>query len=1035
MDEFLKAFLSDEFDVVYSRFATAPWAKMASRLDVKSLHVEARQGILSVIGGAQRNADAGSRIIAICGEAGLGKTHCITSELSVYATQGKALPVLMQLADGISENEISRWVLKKVFEEISSTAFSDEKGRTPVQALSERLWEKAKQATHRAYIAAIDSEQFETAEALAVEAASQIVLTLRPQGLHSDHARIIAGLLLRANDLGYGFKAWINQSQAIQRIAGISLEPLTREDERKAIIVALANIGYAVEAPLVLVFDQIEAADALGSSGLLVSMLSYAIQLVDDGIRGTAVIISALSDTLDVVRPALKGSLKQRLALSPEPVLLTSLTEAGRSELLGIRAKVLLERCGLSPDPRAAELFSPNSLFSHEGTGLPRVVIDAVRRYRERCAAARRFVAPEEAHSSGSQKLETREAEPVSGPSFDKLWQDKKDAAVGGIINLGDFQRLQLLTWYFENAAFEIGGLERISCTPFEIQGHQPINGLDLTFFALGDLAFERWKVAYTDAPPARGQLRDQIQNFLQQCSEAKPAIISPSRITGFNDLGEKDRTEARIQQLVTGPALVLLLQSGGRVVPTNPEIWFELSLARDFFTERAEAAGFDAWRQERGFLTREIRIGAISTLVRPETDPALLSRADTPPLDPGPLSTNLPVVATADEIEANSSTDALHSREAVRLLIGTDGKGTRIYWDLDRQTSPSLPNFGLTVTGDAGQGKTQAIMGVISEVANLGCPILIFDFKNDYTGPFAEKNGFTVLNLRDGLPFNPLRPAPTGAAGAQAIEHIYEISGLLQTTLKLGAQQAGLFRNSLESAFQAKGVPLREWRDPEKISSPSLAEVIKLIEKKGGGTSATLINRLGFLHGLGLLPSDATARLTFKDLLEGRFVLSFNELPNDDALKSALAEMILIQLQGYMLRGEQPRALRRLLVFDEAWRAANSARLTQLAREGRAFGVGVVVGTQFPDDLSPDLVGNLASKLYLYNSDAAKRQRTILSMLGTSTGTNSVDLRNVLHGLQQFEAVLVNQQFTPYQKVRITPYFERTAPQKTKQV
>lgn len=1034
MDELLKAFLSDEFDVVYSRFATAPWAKMASRLDVKSMHVEARQGILSVIDAARRNADAGSRIIAICGEAGLGKTHCITSELSDYAARGKAIPVLMQLADGISENEISRWLLKKVFDEICSTAFSDENGRSPVQALSEQLWGRAKEATHKAYTAAMDSGHLEKAEALAVEAASQIVVALRSRGLNSGHVRIVAGLLLRADDLGYGFKAWVNQSQAVQHIAGLSLEPLTREDERKEIIVALANIGYAIERPLVLVFDQIEAADALGSSGLLVSMLSYAIQMVDDGIRGTAVIISALSDTLDIVRPGLKASLQQRLELSPGPVVLTSLTAAGRKELLGIRSQALLERCGLSQDPRAVEMFSPSSLFFQQGTGLPRLVIDAVRSYRERCAAARSFVVPED-HRAGTQKPEEGQAEPLSGPSFDKLWQDKKDAGVGGIVNLGDFQRLELLTWYIENAAFEIGGLERISCAPFEIPGDQPISGLDLSFLASGGLAFERWKVAYTDAPPARGQLRNQIQNFLKDCSEAKPAIVSPVRITGFNDMGKTDRSEARIQQLITGPALVLLLQSGGRVVPTNPEIWFELSLARDFFTERAEAAGFDAWRQERGFLTREIRIGAISALVRPETDPALLLREDTPPLGAGQLSMNLPLEAAADAIEANSSTDSLHSRETVRLLIGTDGKGARIYWDLDRQTSPSLPNFGLTVTGDAGQGKTQAIMGVISEVANLGCPILIFDFKNDYTGPFAEKNGFTVLNLRDGLPFNPLRPAPTGAAGAQAIEHIYEISGLLQTTLKLGAQQAGLFRNSLESAFQAKGVPLREWRDPEKISSPSLAEVIKLIEKKAGGTSATLVNRLGFLHGLGLLPSDATARLTFKDLLEGRFVLSFNELPNDDALKSALAEMILIQLQGYMLRGEQPRALRRLLVFDEAWRAANSARLTQLAREGRAFGVGVVVGTQFPDDLSPDLVGNLASKLYLYNSDAGKRQRTILSMLGTSTGTNSVDLRNVLQGLQQFEAVLVNQQFTPYQKVRITPYFERTAPQKTKQV
>jgi len=49
--------------------------------------------------------------------------------------------------------------------------------------------------------------------------------------------------------------------------------------------------------------------------------------------------------------------------------------------------------------------------------------------------------------------------------------------------------------------------------------------------------------------------------------------------------------------------------------------------------------------------------------------------------------------------------------------------------------------------------------------------------------------------------------------------------------------------------------------------------------------------------------------------------------------------------------------------------------------------------------------------------------------LLGTTNGAISTDLRNVLQGLQQFEAVLVNQQFTPYRKVRITPYFERIVP------
>ena len=41
-----------------------------------------------------------------------------------------------------------------------------------------------------------------------------------------------------------------------------------------------------------------------------------------------------------------------------------------------------------------------------------------------------------------------------------------------------------------------------------------------------------------------------------------------------------------------------------------------------------------------------------------------------------------------------------------------------------------------------------------------------------------------------------------------------------------------------------------------------------------------------------------------------------------------------------------QPRKLTRLLVLDETWRVAHSTHLENLAREGRAFGAGMAIGT-----------------------------------------------------------------------------------------
>ena len=107
-------------------------------------------------------------------------------------------------------------------------------------------------------------------------------------------------------------------------------------------------------------------------------------------------------------------------------------------------------------------------------------------------------------------------------------------------------------------------------------------------------------------------------------------------------------------------------------------------------------------------------------------------------------------------------------------------------------------------------------------------------------------------------------------------------------------------------------------------------------------------------------------------------------------------------------------------------WRAANSKRLIEIAREGRAFGVGVIAGSQFADDLSGELTGNLATKLHLYNSDASKRRRLVQALLGSAGGAEAAALSQTLGNLKPFEAVLANQQHAPYAGLRITPHFER---------
>jgi hypothetical protein len=71
----------------------------------------------------------------------------------------------------------------------------------------------------------------------------------------------------------------------------------------------------------------------------------------------------------------------------------------------------------------------------------------------------------------------------------------------------------------------------------------------------------------------------------------------------------------------------------------------------------------------------------------------------------------------------------------------------------------------------------------------------------------------------------------------------------------------------------------------------------------------------------------------TFADFIGKRVPLKPSDLPTNE-VKSALAEIIIIQLHGNALREEQSRQLKRMMIFDEAHPVRDSRKLEALARD-----------------------------------------------------------------------------------------------------
>lgn len=360
-----------------------------------------------------------------------------------------------------------------------------------------------------------------------------------------------------------------------------------------------------------------------------------------------------------------------------------------------------------------------------------------------------------------------------------------------------------------------------------------------------------------------------------------------------------------------------------------------------------------------------------------------------------------------------------------IQVLIGSTPSGENVYWDPHNKEHP-LNNFGLLVTGDSGAGKTQILRAFIHKIARAGVPICVFDYKNDYADPaFAEPVGLHVHDVNTvGLPFNPLELVYDEEGRVQPVRQIHELASILGRVFGLGMQMEARLRKAMQAAFLDHGVNPQQWVSSSEVpTAPSFDDVVEIL--RADDKNDNLLNRLDPLFDLGLFPSSDEASRSFEEMLASRVVLLFSGLPTD-GIKQALSEFIIVRLHGHALRGEQPRRLRRLLVFDEAWRVGDSQRLQQLAREGRAFGIGIAIGTQFPGDIPDSLTGNLATQILLLNQTAEHQRSVVRTLLGSSSGKEAERLTAQVQRLQKHEGFVRNQQCTPYKLVMTLPHYKR---------
>jgi hypothetical protein len=320
------------------------------------------------------------------------------------------------------------------------------------------------------------------------------------------------------------------------------------------------------------------------------------------------------------------------------------------------------------------------------------------------------------------------------------------------------------------------------------------------------------------------------------------------------------------------------------------------------------------------------------------------------------------------------------------RVRIGVDASRTSHYFDPHSPTD-RLENVNMMVTGSSGKGKTQFLKYLMSAAREQSANVLVLDFKNDFVSDsyFIGATGIAASVITfDGLPFNPLIPFPvvdsrTGKSFFQCAQHIEGIAALLRRTYGGGDQQQADVKMAIRQAFSEIGVdPLSSTTQYDSsVRFPDFARVGELL----GQSNRKAYNRLDPLFTLGLFKPEF-AQTSFAAMVSSSLALDLSQIPSDP-LKNTLAELVVLSAHSYYNSQQHCGELRQMFVVDEAHRILRADYLQRFALECRAYGLGLILSSQYPSHFPTDISASMATKVIHGNGRDLVHIKDICSLLG----------------------------------------------------
>jgi len=405
-------------------------------------------------------------------------------------------------------------------------------------------------------------------------------------------------------------------------------------------------------------------------------------------------------------------------------------------------------------------------------------------------------------------------------------------------------------------------------------------------------------------------------------------------------------------------------------------------------------------------------------------------------------------VKALEDEKEKQPAVATLPAGESVKTLeehISAAPQGPRIplgrncdtkkdvYWDPFTQVPKKLANQHVLIVGKSGAEKTQSAAAFMAQLWKVKVPCVVFDFQGEYMDAklangagktFLECTQAEVLDAADGIDVNPLEVPDDPHTGNKQnfMKVVYQVATSLAKIFGLGDIQRAILRDSIGQAFVVNGFVAGN-KETWNSSAPTLSqvwEILRHLEQTEGGNVRNLNLRVQPLFETGVFAETGNNN-SFDRILARTSIIRLSNLATPE-LMVAVSRFVLQKIYASMLSKGPSSQLRVFAVVDEAHKLSYDETLTELIREARKYGVGILLASQSVKDFDRIVFDMVGTKIALQlEGDDAKVMAENLGL----TDKNERDMaRGMILHQPPHRALVRSNHFEPYIQADITPFF-----------